>query len=319
MTPTVESIPEAVVFHEAVAAAMREDENVFLMATAVPQAMVAEFGEARVRGTPISEAAVTGMAVGAALTGKRPVVNWRRATFAFNAFDQVVNQAAKAYYMFGAQRTLPIVFRAGCGGHQRMAAQHEQSPYALYAHVPGLKVVVPASPADAAGLMRSAIDDENPVVFLEPASIGSAKDPIDDRRVPLGVAEVKRHGDHVTLVAIGGMVSLALQASQAVEADGISVEVIDPRTIAPLDTEEIRESVRRTGGLIVADEAPPACSMAAEIAAAVLEDAATFQRVRRPPIRVCSLPVPVPFSPPLEDRVLPDAPRLIEAIRRSVG
>jgi pyruvate/2-oxoglutarate/acetoin dehydrogenase E1 component len=318
MSSGVPTMSYAAALDEAVAVAMRKDDRVFLMANLPSAALTAEFGPQRVRSTPISEPAMTGIGVGAALAGKRPIVNWRNVTFALNSFDQVANQAAKIHYMFGGQRAVPIVFRCLYGGGQRMAAQHSQSPYSIYAHVAGLKVVIPASPGDAFGLLRSAIEDDNPIVCFESARLGSVHGSVEDSSIPLGVAETKRNGIDVTVVAIGYMVSLALEAADALDAEGVSVEVIDPRTISPLDIEAIRGAVRRTGRLVVVDEAPAMCSMAAEIAAAVAEDQATFRCLRRAPMRVSGLPVPIPFSPPLEDQALPDVRRIIEAVRASV-
>lgn len=303
----------------AVASAMREDDSVFIMSTAVPPALASEFGETRARSTPISEPAMTGLAIGAAAAGKRPVVYWRNITFAFNSFDQIVNQAAKIRYMFGGQRAFPIVFRAVCGGGQRMAAQHSQSPYSIYSHIAGLKVIVPSGPADALGLMRAAIRDDNVVLCFEPARLGGVEAEVPpDHIVPLGTAEIKRSGSDVTVVAIGYMVQLALEAAEMLAMEGVSVEVLDPRTVAPLDTAAIRESVRRTGRLVIADEAPPTCSLAAEVIAVVAEDRDTFAQLKSPPVRVCGLPVPVPFSPPLEDHVLPDAARVAQGVRTAL-
>jgi pyruvate dehydrogenase E1 component beta subunit len=304
---------------EAIALEMRADPAVFCLGTAPPPGLLDEFGPERVRTTPISEPAMTGMAIGAAAGGKRPVVLWRNITFAFNSFDQVVNQAAKMRYMSGGQTSLPVVFRAGCGSGNSMAAQHSQSPYSIYAHVPGLKVILPADPLTAVGLLRSAIRDDNPVVCFEPTRCNALEDRIPaDHLVALGSAEVKRPGSDVTVVGLGFMVQVALQVAEALAGEGISVEVVDPRTLSPLDAATIRESVARTGRLVVADEAPAMCSMAAEIAAAVCEDADTFAALRAPCARVCGLPVPIPFSRPLEDFVLPGTARLADEIRRIV-
>jgi pyruvate/2-oxoglutarate/acetoin dehydrogenase E1 component len=301
----------------ALAAEMRADDSVFTMSTAVPPALVAEFGEERVRTTPISEPAMTGLAVGAAAAGKRPVANWRNITFAMNSFDQVINQAAKIRYMFGGQRAFPIVFRAVCGGGQRLAAQHSQSPYSMFAHVPGLKVIVPSSPATAYGLMRGAIRDDNPVVCFEPGRLLATSGEVDRETVmALGEASVERRGDDVTLVAIGYMVPLALAVADSLAAEGIGVEVIDLRSVAPLDIATVRKSVLHSGRLVVADEAPPACSVASEVAAAIAGDRDCFAALQAPPERVCALPAPVPFSAPLEDRVLPDAGDVERGIRR---
>lgn len=305
---------------QAIAAAMREDESVFIMATSLPGALIEEFGPARARETPISEPAMTGLSIGAAAAGKRPIVHWRNITFAFNSFDQVANQAAKIRYMFGGQRAFPIVFRATCGGGMRLAAQHSQSPYSVYAHIAGLKVVVPSDAGDAMGLMTAAIRDDNPVLVLEPARLAGMEGEVQPgRATELGTAAIKRNGSDVTVVAIGYMVPLVLGAARALENEGISVEVIDPRTLSPLDRETIYASVRRTGRLVVADEAPAMCSLASEIAASVTEDAETFARLQAPPVRVCGLHVPIPFSGRLEDHVLPDEQDVIAGIRRALG
>lgn len=301
----------------AIATEMREDPTVFHMGTIAPAALVAEFGDDRVRRAPISESAMSGMAVGAAASGWRPIVNLRATTFAFVAFDQLVNQAAKIRYMFGGQASFPIVYRTFYIGGQRSAAQHSQSTYAMLAHVPGLKITAPSNPADAYGLLRAAIRDDNPVVHFE----ANRLDPVtadvpEDHLVELGTAATVRDGEDVSIVAVGSMVGPALDAAALVaEQHGASVEVIDPRTLVPLDVTTIRASVQRTGRLVVADESPPTCSMAAEIAAVAAEDGPTFRALRAPIARVCAAAVPVPFSPPLEDHVLPGADDIVDAVR----
>lgn len=300
----------------AIAAEMRLNPRVFHMGTIAPESLVAEFGGARVRRTPISESAMSGMAVGAAASGWRPIVNLRATTFTFVAFDQLVNQAAKIRYMFGGQASFPIVYRTFYIGGQRSAAQHSQSVYAMLAHVPGLKITAPSNPADAYGLLRAAIRDDNPVVHFEANRLDSMTAEVpEDLLVEMGIATTCRRGDDVTVVAIGSMVGPALAAATLVAEEGVSVEVIDPRTLVPLDVGTIRSSVQRTGRLVIADESPPACSMAAEIAAVAAEDAPTFHALRAPIIRVCAAAVPVPFSPPLEDHVLPDARDISNAVR----
>jgi pyruvate dehydrogenase E1 component beta subunit len=303
---------EAVVAEE-----MRHDPSVCMLGTMVPPALAAEFGP-RARVTPISEPAVTGLAVGLAQTGKRPVVYWRNITFAFNAFDQVINHAAKLRSMSGDQVQVPAVFRAPCGGGHGLAAQHSQSPYSIYAHIAGLKVVVPSSPADAAGLLRAAIRHDDPVVCFEPVRLADATGPVPkDHLVPLGEAAVKREGSDVTVVAVGSMVPLALEAADELSTD-VSIEVVDPRTVSPLDATTIRASVRRTGRIVVADEAPAMCSVAAEVVALVTEDPETFSALRAAPARVCALHLPVPFSEPLEEEVLPGRDEIVGAIRALV-
>jgi pyruvate dehydrogenase E1 component beta subunit len=292
------------------------------MSTSPSAALLAEHGPMRVKRMPISEATMTGIAVGSAGCGFRPVVHWRSVTFAFMAFDQVVNQACKIRYMFGGQRDFPIVFRASYGNGTRSAAQHSQTGYALYAHLAGLKVVLPSSAADAKGLLKSAIRDDNPVVCFEPSRIDPLEEEVADDTetlVPIGVASVKRPGTDVTAVALGYMVYPTLAAAEELAAEGVSVEVIDPRTLVPLDVDAIRQSVQKTGRLIVVDESAPTCSMAAEIVASVAEDWASCRTLRAPARRVTMPAVPVPFSPPLEDFVLPDQARIAATVRDLLG
>jgi pyruvate/2-oxoglutarate/acetoin dehydrogenase E1 component len=302
---------------------MRRDPRVFTMSTSPSPTLLAEHGPMRVKQMPISEATMTGIAVGSAGCGFRPVVHWGSVTFAFMAFDQVVNQACKIRYMFGGQRDFPIVFRASYGNGTRSAAQHSQTGYALYAHLAGLKVVLPSGAADARGLLKSAIRDNNPVVCFEPARIDPLEEEVPDGEgdglVPIGVASVKRPGTDVTIVALGYMVYPALAAADELAAEGASVEVIDPRTLVPLDVDLIRQSVRKTGRLIVVDESAPTCSMAAEIAASIAEDWETCSALRAPVRRVTMPAVPVPFSPPLEDFVLPDQTQIAGAARELLG
>jgi len=307
----------------AMAEEMRRDPRVYTMATSPSAALLAEYGPMRVKRMPISEATMTGIAVGSAGCGYRPVVHWGSVTFAFMAFDQVVNQASKIRYMFGGQRDFPIVFRARYGNGTRSAAQHSQTGYALYAHLAGLKVVLPSGAADAKGLLKSAIRDNNPVVCFEPSRCDPLEEEAlagdEDTLVPIGVASVKRPGSDVTVVALGYMVYPALAAAEALAAEGTSVEVIDPRTLVPLDVETIRQSIRKTGRLIVVDESAPTCSMASEIIASVAEDWQCCRMLRAPMRRVCMPAVPVPFSPPLEDFVLPDQTRIASAVRDVLG
>jgi acetoin:2,6-dichlorophenolindophenol oxidoreductase subunit beta len=294
---------------------MRRDSRVYTMSTSPSAALLAEHGPLRVKRMPISEATMTGIAVGSAGCGFRPVVHWGSVTFAFMAFDQVVNQACKIRYMFGGQRDFPIVFRARYGNGTRSAAQHSQTGYALYAHLAGLKVVLPSGAADARGLLKSAIRDNNPVVCFEPSRSDPLEEDVADGDgeglVPIGVASVKRSGSDVTIVALGYMVYPALAAAEQLTAEA-SVEVIDPRTLVPLDVDQIRQSVRKTGRLIVVDESAPTCSMAAEIATTIAEDWDTC-RALRAPVRMPA--VPVPFSPALEDFVLPDQARIASTVR----
>lgn len=311
------SLPYSAAIEQATVEEMRRDESVIYMATNPPAALVREFGNARVRRTPISESAFTGMCIGAAGSGLRPIAHWSNITFSFVAFDQVVNQAAKIRYMFGGQHDFPIVLRALTGGGLRLAAQHSQSPYAIFAHVPGLKVILPATPEDARGLMKSAIRDNNPVISFEPARLVGEEGVIDDaeRLIPLGVASTPRAGSDVTIVALGYMVKLALEATIELAAEGISAEVVDPRTIVPLDLDTIRASVHRTGHLVVVDEAPATCSVASEIVARVCSEPDTFGALAHAPVTVNGQSVPIPYSPVLEDFALPSTDRITAAAR----
>jgi pyruvate dehydrogenase E1 component beta subunit len=304
---------------DAMAAEMQRDRRVILMGTRVPPWMEERFGSTRVRRAPIAESAMTGMAVGAAGSGLRPIVAWNNISFSFVAFDQVVNQAARIRYMFGGQRDFPVVFRGMYANGTRSAAQHSQTAYALYAHAGGLKIVVPSCPGDARGLLMSAIRDDNPVIVCEATRLGSLRGPVGDEAIPLGQAAFRREGSDVTVVALGYMVHVALDAAQRAEEAGISVEVIDPRTLVPLDAAAIHGSVRRTGRLLVVDESFPTCSMAAEILTLMAEDPDTFAALQTPMRRVCTRAVPVPFSPPLEDHVLPGADRLYQEILAVMG
>ena len=303
---------------EAVAEEMRRDERVITLGTDFTGNPIKEFGPARVRFTPISESVLTGMGLGAAACGYRPIVNWRMVTFSFVAMDQIVNQASKIRYMFGGQADFPVTYRCGVGGGMGSAAQHSQSPYSMWMHVAGLKIILPATPADAKGLLKSAIRDNNPVVSFECSRLNAVVGPVPDgdHIVPLGVAEVRRTGTDVTVVGLAYYVQEALAVADELAGQGISVEVIDPRTLVPLDVETIRASVRKTGRLVIVDEAPPTCSAASEIAALVVEDRATFRALKAAVQRVCAAPVPVPYSPPLEKAALPDRAGIIAAIRR---
>jgi len=303
---------------EAMIEEMERDERVLMLATTRAPALENKFGDKRVRFTPISEAAFTGIGLGAAGSGFRPVVHWGMVTFSFVAMDQVVNQASKIRYMFGGQADFPVTYRCTTGGGAQIAAQHSQSPYSMFMHLAGLKIILPSTPADAKGLLKSAIRDNNPVISFECSRLASITGPVPDgdHIVPLGVGEVKRAGRDVTVVGLAYYVREALGVAEALAADGISIEVIDPRTLVPLDAELIRASVRKTGRLVVVDEAPATCSAASEIVALVTEDPATFRALKAPVQRVCAAPVPVPFSPPLERAALPDQARITAAIRR---
>ncbi len=305
---------------EAIVEEMDRDESVLYLATNPPAPLGDRFGAARVRQSPIAESAMTGIAVGAAGSGYRPIVHWSCVTFSFVAFDQIVNQAGRIRYMFGGQRAFPMVFMAQYLNGSRSAAQHSQSGFAFYAHAAGLKLAAPSTPADAKGLLKSAIRDNNPVVFVHSERlINEVGDvPEGDYLVPLGVATTMRRGTDVTIVGVGHMAQLALQAADELARRGVSAEVIDPRTLVPLDVDAIRRSARATGRLVVVDESFPTCSMASEIVACVAEDAETFACLRAPIQRVCTAAFPIPFSPPLEDFALPDVANIYEAVMRQV-
>src|ERR1700724_2530488 len=306
---------------EAVAEEMRRDPKIFYMSTDPIPSLLKEFGGERIRATPIAEAALTGMAIGAAGSGFRPIVDWRQVTFGFVAMDQIVNQASKIHYMFGGQVSFPILYRAAVGGGTQLAAQHSQSPYSMFMNLAGLKMFLPSTPYDMKGLLKTAIRDNNPVISFESNRLMARKGPVpeDDYTIPLGKADIKREGNDVTVVALAWLVHEAVAAAEELAAEGISIEVVDPRTLAPLDTETIRSSVRKTGRLVIADEAGPTAGFAAEVAAVATEDAATFARLKAPVKRVCALQVPIPYSPVLENHVFPDRKRIIAAIREALG
>jgi acetoin:2,6-dichlorophenolindophenol oxidoreductase subunit beta len=302
---------------EAIAEEMRRDPKIFYMSTDALPPLLKEFGPTRIRATPITEAALTGMGIGAAGSGFRPIVDWRQVTFCFVAMDQIVNQAAKIHYMFGGQVTFPMLFRASVGGGGQVAAQHSQSPYSMFMNVAGLKMFLPSTPYDMKGLIKTAIRDNNPVISFESGRLMGRKGevPEGDYTIPLGVADVKRAGSDVTVVALAWLVHEALAAAETLATEGISVEVIDPRTLVPLDAATIRESVRKTGRLLIADEAGPTAGFSAEVAALATEDAATFVRLKAPVKRVCALQVPIPYTPVLESAVFPDRNRIIAGVR----
>jgi pyruvate dehydrogenase E1 component beta subunit len=302
---------------EAIAEEMRCDPKIFYMSTDPIPPLLKEFGPQRIKATPIAEAALTGIGIGAAGSGFRPIVDWRQVTFCFVAMDQIVNQAAKIHYMFGGQVKFPILFRASVGGGGRIAAQHSQSPYSMFMNVAGLKMFLPSTPYDMKGLIKTAIRDNSPVISFESGRLMTQKGavPDDDYTIPLGKADVKREGSDVTVVALAWLVHEALAAAETLVSEGVSVEVIDPRTLVPLDAEAIRSSVQKTGRLLIADEAGPTAGFSAEVAAVVTEDATTFVRLKAPVKRVCALQVPIPYSPVLENHVFPDRNRIVAGVR----
>jgi acetoin:2,6-dichlorophenolindophenol oxidoreductase subunit beta len=311
----------------ALAEAMRADDRVFVLGEDVAEGgpytatagLADEFGVARVINTPISEAAITGVAIGAAQSGMRPVLEIMFIDFITLALDQLVNGAAKAHFMSGGQLTVPLVVRTQGGAGQRGAAQHSQSLESWLTHVPGLKVVMPSRPVDAAGLLASAIADPNPVVFIENKTLYFRKGDLPERRapVPIGEAVTLREGSDVTIVALSAMVDEALAAAASLSTgEGIEAEVIDPRTLVPLDLAAIVASVERTGRLVVAHEAVQHGGFGAEIAAQV--QAAAFDSLDAPVERVGAPFTPIPLSPPLEDAYLPDAAAIVAAVRRTL-
>ncbi len=306
---------------EAIAEEMRRDPKTFYMSTDAIGSLLKEFGPERVRATPITEAAFTGIGIGAAGCGFRPIVDWRQVTFCFVAMDQIVNQAAKIHYMFGGQVNFPLLFRASVGGGGRVAAQHSQSPYSMFMNVAGLKMFLPSTPYDIKGLLKTAIRDNNPVIAFESSRLMGRKGPVpdEDYTIPLGQADIKREGSDVTVVALAWLVHEALAAADELAQEGISVEIVDPRTLVPLDAETIRRSVQKTGRLVIADEAGPTAGFSAEVAAVVTEDPATFARLQAPVKRVCALQVPIPYSPVLENRVFPDRQRIVAGVREALA
>jgi len=301
---------------EAVAEEMRRDPRVITLATDFTGDPVKEFGPARARFTPISEAVLTGMGLGAAGCGFRPIVNWRMVTFSFVAMDQIVNQASKIRYMFGGQADFPVTYRCTTGGGIGLAAQHSQSPYSMWMHLAGLKVILPSTPADAKGLLKSAIRDNNPVVSFECSRLATATGPVPDGEhlVPIGVAEVKRAGADATIVGLAYYVQEALAVAEELAREGISLEVVDPRTLVPMDVEMVLASVRKTGRVVIVDEAPATCSAASELAALIAEDPETFRALKAPVRRLCAVAVPVPYSPSLERAALPNGEGIKAAI-----
>lgn len=316
--------------NEALREEMRRDTAVFVLGEdvavwggggvfGVTKGLLDEFGPERVRDTPISEEAIASVAIGAALTGSRPVAEFMYVDFMALAMEPIVNQAAKLRYMFGGKATVPVVFRAQEGASRGNAAQHSQSLEAWFCHIPGLKVVVPSTPADAKGLLKSAIRDNNPIVFLEHKALYGRKGPVPssaDFLIPLGVGDVKRAGTHVTVVGIHTMVGKALKAAEALAEEGIELEVIDPRTLVPLDLELIVTSVRKTGRLVVSHEASTTGGYGAEIVARVVE--AAFDHLDAPPVRVCAKDVPIPYAAALETSALPQVEDLVAAARALV-
>jgi acetoin:2,6-dichlorophenolindophenol oxidoreductase subunit beta len=277
------------------------------------------FGANRIRNTPISEEVMVGAAAGAAMTGLRPIVDLSYSTFLYMAMDQFVNQVAKSRYMFGGQASLPVVFRSAMFYGLSTAAHHSDRPYPMFMNVPGLKIMVPASPTDAKGLLRTAIDMDDPVLSFEACLLWGMKEDVEDGafRIPFGVARTVREGTDVTLVAIATAVPQAVQAAKTLQDEGISVEIIDPRTLVPFDAETVLNSVARTGRLVIADPANRTCGAAAEISAIVAEQA--FDCLKAPIIRVTTPDTHIPFSPAIEKQLYPNAGTIADAVRKVTG
>jgi len=320
------SLGEAV--REALAEELRRDPRVVLIGEDVAEAgtafkvlsgLVQEFGPERVLDTPISEAGFTGIGVGAAMTGMRPIVDIMFGDFAGLIMDQMVNQAAKVHYMSGGKWKVPMVLRTTLGATRRSAAQHSQSLHAWFCHIPGLKVVMPSTPYDAKGLLKTAIRDDNPVVFYEDKMMYKLKGPVpeEDYTIPFGVADVKREGEDVTIIATSSMVQVALGAAKLLEEYDISAEVVDPRTLWPLDEQTLVESAKKTSRVIVVDEGYERYGVTAEIASMIQERA--FFDLEGPVKRMGAMHVPIPFSPPLEDATVPTEHSVFEAARALCG
>ena len=277
------------------------------------------YGKNRIRNTPISEEVIVGAAIGAAMTGLRPIVDLSYSSFLYMAMDQFVNQAAKNRYMFGGQASIPVVFRSAMFYGLNTGAHHSDRPYPMFMNVPGLKIVVPASPYDAKGLLRTAVDSDDPVLIFEACLLWGTKGevPEEEYRIPFGEARTVREGSDVTVVAVSSAVPEAVAAAESLAQQGISVEVIDPRTLVPLDIETVIRSVQRTGRLVVADPAHRTCSAAAEISALVAEEA--FESLRAPIVRVTTPDTQIPFSPALEKQLYPNRATIENAVRRVLG
>lgn len=316
-------------YRDAIRQALREelinDARVFLLGEDIAEfggslkvtlGLLDEFGPGRIRNTPMSELLIVGAAVGAAATGTRPIAEIMFSDFLGLAMDQIFNQAAKMRYMFGGKLSIPMVIRTPMGGRRAAAAHHSQCLEAWFMHVPGIKIAIPSNAYDAKGLLKTAVRDPNPVMFFENKMLYNVIDevPAEPYLLPFGVANVVRQGTDVTIVAISDMVGYALQAALALDAEGISAEIIDPRTIAPLDTDTIVHSVKKTGKLVIAHEACITGGIGAEIAARVGNLA--FSYLEAPIERVAAKDSPIPFSPILEKEILPDDTDVVEAVHR---
>jgi acetoin:2,6-dichlorophenolindophenol oxidoreductase subunit beta len=300
---------------------MHRDERVILMGEDLSVygdgLIVRSFGPSRVWNTPISENSFAGMAIGAAMTGLRPIVALSIASFMYLASDQIINQAAKLRYMTGGKAKVPAVFRCSMYYNSSIAAQHSDRPYPMFMNVPGLKILAPTSPADMKGLLKSAVRDDDPVMIFEDATLWTGKEevPTDpDYLVPIGQAVIKRQGSDVTIVGIAGAMKAALAAAQMLKSDGIEAEVIDPRTLIPWDQETILQSVAKTGRVVLIDNAHRSCNAAAEIAATLAEEA--FGHLKKPIVRLSTPDVHIPFSPALEKPLYPSKDAIVAAVKR---
>ena len=304
---------------------LARDKSVFLMgeevaeyqgAYKVTRGLLEEFGPKRVIDTPITELGFAGLGVGAAMAGLRPIIEFMTFNFSILATDQIINSAAKMRYMSGGQFKIPIVFRGPGGSAYQVSSQHSQALESWYSYFPGLKVVMPSTPADAKGLLKSSIRDDDPVIFIEQERMYGMKGEVpedEDFTIPLGVAEVKREGTDATIIARSLMVPTALQAAEQLEKEGISCEVIDPRTIRPLDIKLIVESVKKTNRAVVAEESHPFASVGAEISAEIAEHA--FDYLDAPVKRVSGLDVPMPYAKNLEQLAIPDVAQIVAAVK----
>jgi pyruvate dehydrogenase E1 component subunit beta len=309
----------------ALAEELARDASVFLMgeevaeyqgAYKVTRGLLEKFGPKRVIDTPITELGFAGLGVGAAMAGLRPIIEFMTFNFSILATDQIINSAAKMLYMSGGQYKIPIVFRGPGGSAYQVSSQHSQALESWYAYFPGLKVVMPSTPADAKGLLKSAIRDDDPVIFIEQERMYGMKDEVPedaDFTIPLGVADVKREGTDVTIVARSLMVPTALKAAEELAKEGISCEVIDPRTIRPLDIETIVTSVRKTNRAVIAEESHPFASVGAEISAEIMEQA--FDFLDAPVKRVSGADVPMPYAKNLEQLAVPDVTQIVAAVK----
>jgi pyruvate dehydrogenase E1 component beta subunit len=314
---------------EAMQQEMRQNNDVFILgediglyggAFGVTRGMIEEFGSERIRNTPISESGISGAAVGSALTGMRPILELQFSDFITIAMDQMVNQAAKLRYMYGGKGNVPMVLRTPSGSGTGAAAQHSQSLEAWMTHIPGLKVVQPSTAYDVKGLLKAAIDDENPVVFYEHKLLYGTKSEVPEElySIPLGVADVKLKGTDVTIVATAIMVHKSLEAAVELEKEGISVEIIDPRTLVPLDEETIIKSVSKTGKLIVVHEAVKRAGYGGEIASMIAESEA-FDYLDAPIKRLGGVSAPIPYNPQLEKLSIPQVPDIIRAVKETLN